>query len=202
MTAITISAPIARDVDRQVVCQPAVDKQLAADLRRRDRARHRHAGAHDRRQLALAEDDRLAGDQVGRDRAIGNRQLVEIEVAGSGRESAQHGFEADPRDGALLQRDSAPVEAGLDREELLEIVELAPDHLVLARRILVEQGPRGDLRQRLLHLRRGQPGRIRAADDRTHARSGHAVDRHLQLLQHLDDADMGGAARAAAGQDE
>ena len=62
-----VGAHRAGDVDRQVVGEPAVDEQLATDLRRRDRARHRHAGAHHRRQLALAEDDRLAGDR-GRSR--------------------------------------------------------------------------------------------------------------------------------------
>ena len=44
--------------------------------------------------------------------------------------------------------------------------------------------------------------RVRAATSCAHAGPGDAVDRHAQLLEHLEDADVRGAARAAAGQDE
>ena len=192
----------AGDVDREVVRQAAVDEQQLADLGRRDRARHRHAGAHRRWQLALPEDDRLAGDEIGRDRAIGNRQLVEVEVPGPQRQPAQHDLEADAGDRALLQRDAAPVEAGFDVEQRCAVVELAPDRLVLPRRLLLEQGSRRERGERLLHVDRRQAGRIGAADDRAHARARHAIDRHVQLLQDLDDPDVGGAAGAAAGKDE
>ena len=54
----------------------------------------------------------------------------------------------------------------------------------------------------LLHLRDRHAARVRAADERAHAGAGDAVDRHAQLLEHLEDADVRGAARAAAGEDE
>ena len=44
-----------------------------------------------------------------------------------------------------------------------------------------------------------QPGRVRGTDDRAHAGADDQIDRHAQLFENFQNADMGGAARAAAG---
>ena len=73
-----IRAQIARDVDRDVAHESAVRQDLVVHEHRREGAWNRHAGAHRRREVALVEHDHVARDHVGRDCAIGNRQLVEI----------------------------------------------------------------------------------------------------------------------------
>ena len=73
-----VGAQVARDVDRNVADQPAVRQDLVVHDDRREGAWNRHARAHRRGQIALIEHDHAAGHHVGRDGAIGNRQLVEI----------------------------------------------------------------------------------------------------------------------------
>ena len=51
-----------------------------------------------------------------------------------------------------------------------------------------------------LDVVRGEPGGIEAADDGAHAGARDRVDRDVQLIEHLQHADMRGAARAAAGE--
>ena len=58
------------------------------------------------------------------------------------------------------------------------------------------------LARHLFQVRHGSAGRIRAAHHATHAGAHHHVDRHMQLLQHFQDADMRETARPAARQHE
>ena len=46
------------------------------------------------------------------------------------------------------------------------------------------------------------PGGITAADERAHAGAGDAIDRHAQLFQHLQHADVRAALRATAREHE
>jgi hypothetical protein len=52
----------------------------------------------------------------------------------------------------------------------------------------------------LLELGRRVSGGVQPADDRAHAGTGHAVDRHVQFLEHLQHADVRQPERAAAGE--
>ena len=82
-----------RDVDRQVVGEPSIDQNLAVELGRRDRPRHRHTRPHHVRKLAVGEHGRLAGHEIGGDRAERNAQLVELAIPLGLRQVAQHGFQ-------------------------------------------------------------------------------------------------------------
>ena len=59
-----------------------------------------------------------------------------------------------------------------------------------------------DAGHEFLELGRRQARRVTGADQRAHAGAGDAVDRHMQLLEHLEHADMCAALGAAAGQHE
>jgi hypothetical protein len=66
LTAMTTSAHSLRASSiGRLLAMPPVDQQLAVDLDRRERAGHRHAGAHRLRDAAMVEDDRFAGLDVG-----------------------------------------------------------------------------------------------------------------------------------------
>lgn len=81
-------------IDRQVANQPAIEQQATVDLLRRDHAGNRHAGAHRLPQLAVVEHHHLAGLDVGRDRAIGNGQVVEFSAGRFGGQLAQEPAQA------------------------------------------------------------------------------------------------------------
>ncbi|MCY1217734.1 hypothetical protein D9M72_296590 [compost metagenome] len=195
-----IGAHRARHADRQVVGEPAVDQQFSFVFRRCHRARHRHAGAHHVGQLAGVEHYRRAGDQVGGDGAVRDRQLVEVAVAGRARQLAQHRFQLHARDRALGQQQPARLHADLGREQVGEVILLAADGQVLARRAFLEQLFGAQPADQPLHLGGRHAGGIGAAHQRAHAGACDAVHRHAQVLEHLEHADMRGAARTAAGQ--
>ncbi|MCY1219310.1 hypothetical protein D9M72_312790 [compost metagenome] len=157
-----IGAHLARHVHRQVVGQAAVDQQPALILGRRHRARHRHAGAHHVGQLALAEHHRRARHQVRGHGAVGDRKLVEVPVAGRLGQLAQHGLKLHARDRALGQQEAAGLHPDLRREQVGEIVLLAPDSQVLARRAFLEDLVGAQAADQPLHFGRRHAGGIGA----------------------------------------
>ncbi|MCY1416441.1 hypothetical protein D9M71_319470 [compost metagenome] len=193
---------LAGSLDRQVAGQHAVDQDHAAELRRGDRAGHRHAGTHHVGQLAVAEHHGLAGDQVGGHGTVGNGQVVELVVALGLAQPAKHGLELDAGDDALAELDLAVVQADLGGEQDAVVVLLATHGALLARRVLFEQQLGGDGLEDGVHFRRGGAGRVGGADQGPHAGAGDAVDRHAVLFEHLDHPDMRRAPRAAAGEDQ
>ncbi len=66
------------NVDRHVLGQPTIGKHLVADNHRREGTWRRHAGSHGNRQVAVVQHHGLGRDQVGRDGAKGNRQVIEV----------------------------------------------------------------------------------------------------------------------------
>ena len=64
------------DIDRQVVDQAAITEHTAIALDRREHSRYRHARAQCRGQIALAEDNRVAGFEVRRHGAKRRWQFV------------------------------------------------------------------------------------------------------------------------------
>ena len=73
-----VGAHRARDVDRQVVDQAAVAEDPAVGLGGGEHAGHAHARSQRQREVALAEDHRFAGFQVGGHRAKRNREPREV----------------------------------------------------------------------------------------------------------------------------
>ena len=197
-----VGAHRAGDVHRQVVGEPAVDEQIAFDFRRRNRTRHRHARAHHARELAVAEHDRRAGDEVRGNGAKRDRQGVELPEAGRLDETAQHRLDLRARHDAFLEQQRAVAQPQLEAEEDRAVIELAADRLVLAGRIFIEQHAGGNFRDQRFHFGRGHAACVRAPDHGAHARAGDAVDRDMQRLEHFQDADMRSAPRTAAGQDD
>ncbi len=149
----------------------------------------------------MVEHDHVAGDHVGRHGPVGNRELVEaldeprtrhvgaqqiVDRARVGKAGGRHhlavavseferrvGFRREP---FLLDRLECPTAR-------------AADHLFPF-----------DAGDELLDLRGGLARCVTAADQRAHAGAGDAVDRHVELLEDLQHADMGAALGAAAGQ--
>jgi hypothetical protein len=153
---------------------------------------------------ATIDDDQLSRLDVRGQGAKRNRQIVETHVWRQGgpyrlarkRSScwpatAPVGSTAVP----LRTPNSAPPKrrrsSSLLRTERLRTIRIVGEHALPAR-----------VAQRLLDAIRADTGSPRAADDRAHAGTHDAVDRHAQLLQHAQHADVCRAARTAAAQYE
>jgi hypothetical protein len=67
-----------------------VDENHAIELGRCDHSGHGHARAHRVGELALVEHHGLAGGEIGGDRAVGNRQVLELGHTGHAREATKH----------------------------------------------------------------------------------------------------------------
>ena len=73
----TLRALGARDIDRQIAGQAAIDQQTAIDFDWREHAGDGHAGADRAHQVALVQHDHVAGLDVRGDGAVGDGQVVE-----------------------------------------------------------------------------------------------------------------------------
>ena len=198
-----VRAHRAHELDRQVVDEPAVAQDTTVDLHRREHARHRHARAHGLVEAPGVEDDLLARDHVGGDRAVGDRQLVEVlDVVDVARELVQEELEIAARQRALEPEEFAVAIAELERERKRRELFLAAEADVAALGTVGQQGGPAHRAELALHLVRRHAARVEAADDRAHGGAGDVVDRHAHLVQHLEHADVREAARASARQDE
>ncbi len=152
---------------------------------------------------ALVEDDGLPGLDVRRHRAERNGQLREaLDVPRLLGQVAQKALDVDAGHDPLRQQDRPALEAELGREEIPVVVLLATGRDLGARRAVGEHLVPVGLLDDLLHLGRRRARGERAADHRPHARAGDAVHRNAELVEHLEHADVRGAARAAAGERE
>ena len=96
------------------------------------------------------------------------------------------------------QLELAAIEARLLIDQIQIVVALAVIRLQLARRDVQERRFPLEALDQLLHLRDRHAGDVEAAHDRADAGAGDFVDRHAQLRQRLQDADVRAAACAAA----
>ena len=113
--------------------------------------------------------------------------------------SRKNDFDRHAGDHALGQCE-AVLDAEFRLEQRLVVVDLAPHRDLLARRRVAEDRVPVGREHRLLHLLRRASRRKCSADDGAHARAGDTADRNPHLFEHLQHADMGDAARAAARQ--
>jgi hypothetical protein len=100
------------------------------------------------------------------------------------------------------QLELAVVETRLLIDEKRIVVALAPERLQLARRDVQERRLPLEAVDEVLEVRDAHAGDVESADDGADARARDVVDRHSQLLERLQHADVRAAARAAAGQHE
>ena len=108
----TVNAHRLRHGDGDVHGDAAVHQQSPVDVHRCEDAGYGHARAHGERQIALRQHHGFARDDVGRDRAIGNGQLVEIADARSVRyQIVQHEVQVLPLYGAHRELQDAVLEA-------------------------------------------------------------------------------------------
>ncbi len=149
----------------------------------------------------MIEHYRLAVLDVRGDGPIGNRQLVEVaHGAHVEREAAQGLSELLTLDESLGQDELAVLEPERKAHEERLIVLLAPEGHFLPGGAIGERVLPVDRAERLFDLARGQARGVQAADNGAHAGAGDGVDRHAQLLEHLQHADVSSATRAAAAQ--
>ena len=190
-----------RHADGQILRQAAVDQQPAVQFDRREYAGRRHAGAHRDRQIALVEQHRLAGFQIGRHRAKRGRQQIEIgAVAERQGQLAQRLLQLLALNEALRQQDLAVLEAERQPHQKIAVVLLAPEGQIPARRRIAKRLLPVDRAHGGVDVVRRHAARVQSADDGAHAGAGDAVDGNLQVLEHLEHADVRDAARAAARQ--
>ena len=198
-----VDAHRASDVDRQVADDTAIDQHPAVDDRRREKSRHRHAGANGRRKITVAEHDRLAFGDVRRDGAKRNRQCIEVlDVRGTDRQLTQQQIESLPFDDALRQHEVGTLQTEFEFDRKLAIVLLAAKAQFLAHRLVRQcRCPVERLDQRF-EFGRAHARCVKATDDRAHARSGDRIDRNLQTLEFFQDANVRRPARTAAAEHE
>ena len=196
-----VGTQLACHVHRDVADHAAVRENVLISDDRREGARDSHAGAHGSGQVAVLEHHHLAGEHVGRDGAIGDRQAIEVRLRARPRHvAAQQVFDAAGVDDARRQHDPLVPQAHFDvvavghsRAFLLDGLQVAPagpaDHLLPV-----------DTDHELFESVRGDAGRVAAADQGTHAGAGDAVDRDAHFFQDLEHTDMGTALGSATGQ--
>ena len=202
-TAMTIWAPSPERADREVLDVAAVDQEPPIELHRREDDRDRHARADRPGEVAPGDLDGLAGLDVGRDRVERDRKLLEVVDPrggqGRGREEEARAFCRRPEPGGIVNPPSSRPPAPGHRGSRLPCGGTSASW---PRRVVVEDVDPVGRADDLLQLRGAVAGRVEAADDRAHGRARDAVDRDPKLLEHLEDADVRSAARAAASEGE
>ena len=174
---------------------------MRSSFDRREHAGHAHAGAQRQRQVALGQDALLAVLHVGGDGAEGRRQAVELaHVAHRQRQPAQQRLQAAAGEGAGGHAHLAVAQAEFDRRGELEVLLLAALRQVLPIDAAGEEPVPGDPRQLAIQVLGGHAAGVEPADDGAHRGAGDDVDGDVLALEHLQHADVGQPARAAAGQ--
>ena len=193
-----VSAELARHVGRHVVEHAAIDEQPVIPVHRCEHAGNRHRRAHRPRQRGLAEDDGFALAQIGRDRAVRRRKIVEgREIAVGERDAIEHERDLLPRIERAGQRE-AVFQPELELRRKLALVYLSSEGLVPVGRIGQEhQVPVRGFHQ-LPDFSRSHSRRIGARDEAAHAGADDVVDRNVMFFEPLEHADVGDAPRAAA----
>ena len=196
-------AAFARFRDRHVVHQAAIDQFAAVQHDRRQQARHRHAGAHRRGQAAFAQDDALAGADVGGDDRQRQRQFLDDAFVLAGADQAvEKQLDLDAIDDARRESDAVAGHADFGsgneaaHDLLVAVIDIRKVRNVGKHVVPVRFG------HLLAHFRRRQAGGIGAGDQRAHAGAGDAVDRYLQFLENFEYPDMCRAAGTAATEHE
>jgi hypothetical protein len=196
-------AEVLRDVDRQVVRDVAIHEHAVVDDHGRERRGHRHARALRHRERAAIEHHGLARRDVGRDRAERQRQVLDLrEAVLVERHRAQEEVELLALDEARRDEQAPVLETEPQIGEEVPVVLLAPEREVLAIGLVLEHAHPVDALDRLVDLGGREPRGIESADHRAHARSGHDIDGDPHLFEHLEHAEVRGAARAAAREHE
>lgn len=150
----------------------------------------------------MVENDRLAGDDVGGHRPERDRQAQKSSTSSTASVSRRKMLSIETPAISPFGRCSPWRSTQLPVDETAVVLGLAPHrHLGAGRRVVEDVAP-VRRRDQALHPRDRRSGRVRAADDRPHARARDAVDRHAQVLEDLEHADVRRAARAAAGECE
>ena len=197
-----LGAQRARQVHRDVAHQPAVDQEAPLMRQRREQARHRQRRAQRHGQRRLVQLDQFAGAQVGRHRPEGDPQAAGRALRKAGRDQLLE---------RPLQRVAAHRRGRPDQATARAEPELQPRRLLVlgfahaevavpARRPVGEHGRPVGAGGEALELGGRAPRRVGAADHRAHAGAHHDVDRHAQLLQHAQHADVREAPRPATRQ--
>ncbi len=197
-----VDVHLPRRPDGHVVEEPSVHEQAAVNRHRREDPRHRHRRPHGLGQDAAAEHDALGLVDVERHAAERRRQIVEGRERGVGqREAIDQKGDALPRVQAAWQPEpSADPEFDAGREGAPIL--LAPERLVLERRLGRQHGVPAGFAGHGADVAYGDSRGVRPADEAAHARAGHRVDRDAVLLEPLQHADVGQAARAPAAERE
>ena len=190
-------------LDREIHGDPAVDEEPAVDLDGRQDPGERHARPDGRGEVTPPEDDAFSVRHVGGLAPERDREPVEVrDERGREEDLPENEGELLPLDEARRKSELPLVDPDDELRQVLRVVELPPEGAVDARHLVDERVVPVHRRERVLHLLRGHSGRVEAADDGPDAGPDDEVHRDVELLQHLQDADLGPAAGPAAREDE
>jgi hypothetical protein len=161
-----IGAHRARDADRNIVEDAAIDEQIVVHRQRRECAGHGHARTDRQHEIAFVPDDRLAAENVGGDRAKRNRQVVEVvDLPRRCEQLAQQDQQLLALYQPLRRDDAAIAITDLVVEQEFQVLVLAPHVQFLARRIVGEHFLPVDLAEDAFDFLGTVSGRVHAADD-------------------------------------
>ncbi len=154
--------------------------------------------------MAAAKDHLLIVGNVGSHGAERDRQLVEVAgIAGMHQQALEQQGEILALDHAQRQAEATVVaKAELLFDQKVAIILLAAVRDVLAWRIVGQHLLPVEGQGQALQLGHAIAGRVQPTDYSAHAGAGDRIDAHALFLQRLEYADMGEAARRAAGQDQ
>ena len=198
-----VCAQLSGHIDRDIADQPAIGQHVLVGHDRCECARDRHACPHGGRQIAVLQDHHLTGDHVGRDSAVGDGQSVEVRLEPRARhEGAEQVLDAARIDQPARNNDPVGPQPEFEGVAVGRAVTLLLDRFEIPASFSADHLVPLDANQELLELCCRYPRRVAGAYQRAHAGARDAVDRHVELLQDLQHADMRATLCAATGQHE
>ena len=183
--------------------RPPSNQQPSVIIDRSENARSGDAGPHGDRQVPAVEEHRLSVLQIRRHGAKRRRQLIEIRaVAERQSQLAQGLLEFLPLYESLGEEDVVMLQSEWQAHQEVPVILLASEGQIPARRCIAERLLPVDRAHGGFDVGGGHAARVQSADHGAHAGARDAIDRHFELLEDLEYADVRHTARTASGENQ